>query len=525
VANLSTDVLIKVRMDFQASSDARKITEGIKAIQKTIEQAEKQFLGRLRSAQKRHVDSQLAEIKRVEKAYIDSLRRVEAAYNTFYRKTGKGFGAGQGGGGGRRGGGAPVPPGAVDVGGGLIVPAAVAQGGGGGLQRAGGFGRFIDRGGPIVPERGMMAGGGFGGGGMIPDDPNRIRGVYGNARGQRRIGGPVAIEVEALAKEIKNATATAAQATAQAKAAAGGGAGGAAAASRGFFGGGMENKFLSIASATITAFNAPKVVLGGVSELIRDLAAGGEETFVKPGKEFYSAVNEALPRGGMGEMLFNAMGPAGTGLMRLVRTVGEEEQRNQENARNTPRAREERFGSVQQSRLDNERNLNQIILERTKAERDLIEETRKRIDAAREEFGLMDVREKQATLDIARKVAGPGGVGQLTSEELKFARGNVAFRGILSEQAQAGADAAGFAEIVKLLGLDRKIAEAEAKISADIKQTISVDLDPSRLADALEERIAPLVKELEEITINRIRAQMNAQANEAAQLRRQGVAP
>jgi hypothetical protein len=32
-----------------------------------------------------------------------------------------------------------------------------------------------------------------------------------------------------------------------------------------------------------------------------------------------------------------------------------------------------------------------------------------------------------------------------------------------------------------------------------------------------------LVKELEEITINRIRAQMNAQANEAAALRKAGV--
>ena len=483
-------------MDFQASADARKITSGIAAIQKTIEQTEKQHLARLRSAQKKHVESQLAEIKRVEKAYIDSLRRVEAAYNTFYRKTGKGFGAGagQGGGGGRQGGGgAPVPPGAVDVGGGLIVPAAVAQGGGGGggLQRAGGFGRFIDR-------------GGFGGGGMIPDDPNRIRGVYGNARGQRRIGGPVAIEVEALAKEIKNATATA---KAAAVAAPGGAAGAAAAASKGFFGGGADNKFLSIASATITAFNAPKVVLGGVSELIRDLAGGGEETFAKPGRQFFAALADVFPNVGFFEQFRN------------------EEEKRAQSERNTPRAREERFAAVQQSRLDNERNLNTIILERTKAERDLIEETRKRIDAAREEFGLMDVREKQATLDIARKVAGPGGVGQLTSEELKFARGNVAFRGIMAEQAKAGADAAGFAEIVKLLGLDRKIAEAEAKITADIKQTISVDLDPSRLADALEERIAPLVKELEEITINRIRAQMNAQANEMAQLRRQGVAP
>ncbi len=349
--------------------------------------------------------------------------------------------------------------------------------GGGGAGGGGGGG-----GGMLLPGAG---GGGGRGGGMI------VRGGDGGALMQA--GGGRIIEVQAFAREIKTATEEIRKTTAATQQ-----------ARKGFFGGGAENKFLSIASATITAFNAPKVVLGGVSSVVKDIAAGGEETFAKPGREFYAALSDMFPN---------------VGFFRQFREDQEARQKE------TAGQREGRFVNVQQARLDNERQLNQIILERTKAERDLIEETRKRIDAAREEFGLMDVREKQATLDIAKKIAGPGGVGQLTSEELKFARGNVAFRGIISEQAQAGADAAGFAEIVKLLGLDRKIAEAEAKISAEIKQTISVDLDPSRLADALEERIAPLVKELEEITINRIRAQMNAQANEAAQLRRAGVAP
>ena len=435
MASVSSDVVINVRMVFASAADTRKAADAATAVHRQMEAVQLQSIARIREAQRRHVDQQLVDIKRVENAHIESLRRVEAAYAAFFRRARGGGGAGGGGGGG-----------------GLLPGPA---GGGGG------------RNGLIVAGRG---------GAMIQ-------------------GGPRVIEVEAFAREVKAATDTVRQATKGAT------------PGKGFFGGGADNKFLSIASATITAFNAPKVVLGGVSEVIKDLAGGGEETFAKPGRQFFAALAEVFPNVGFFEQFRN------------------EEEKRAQSERNTPRAREERFANVQQSRLDNERNLNTIILERTKAERDLIEETRKRIDAAREEFGLMDVREKQATLDIARKVAGPGGVGQLTSEELKFARGNVAFRGILSEQAQAGADAAGFAEIVKLLGLDRKIAEAEAKISADIKQTISVDLDPSRLADALEERIAPLVKELEEITINRIRAQMNAQANEAAQLRRQGVAP
>ncbi len=437
MASVSSDVVINVRMVFASAADTRKAADAATAVHRQMEAVQLQSIARIREAQRRHVDQQLVDIKRVENAHIESLRRVEAAYAAFFRRARGGGGAGGGGGGG-----------------GLLPGPAGGRGGGGN--------------GLIVAGRG--------GGGLIP-------------------GGPRVIEVEAFAREVKAATETVRQATKG------------AAPGKGFFGGGADNKFLSIASATITAFNAPKVVLGGVSELIRDLAGGGEETFAKPGRQFYAALAEVFPNVGFFEQFRN------------------EEEKRAQSERNAPRAREERFANVQQSRLDNERNLNTIILERTKAERDLIEETRKRIDAAREEFGLMDVREKQATLDIARKVAGPGGVGQLTSEELKFARGNVAFRGIMAEQAKAGADAAGFAEIVKLLGLDRKIAEAEAKITADIKQTISVDLDPSRLADALEERIAPLVKELEEITINRIRAQMNAQANEAAQLRRQGVAP
>ncbi len=445
-------------MVFASAADTRKAADAATAVHRQMEAVQLQSIARIREAQRRHVDQQLVDIKRVENAHIESLRRVEAAYAAFFRRARGGGGAGGGGGGG-----------------GLLPGPAGGRGGGGN--------------GLIVAGRG---------GAMIQ-------------------GGPRVIEVEAFAREVKTATETVRQATKE------------AAPGKGFFGGGADNKFLSIASATITAFNAPKVVLGGVTSLLKDLAGGGEETFVKPGREFLQVINEMIPKGvennPVMQGMLAGMGPGGQIAFGALRGVGAQADILDELARNNPQARESRFAGIQQSRLDNERNLNTIILERTKAERDLIEETRKRIDAAREEFGLMDVREKQATLDIARKVAGPGGVGQLTSEELKFARGNVAFRGIMAEQAKAGADAAGFAEIVKLLGLDRKIAEAEAKITADIKQTISVDLDPSRLADALEERIAPLVKELEEITINRIRAQMNAQANEAAQLRRQGVAP
>jgi hypothetical protein len=60
-------------------------------------------------------------------------------------------------------------------------------------------------------------------------------------------------------------------------------------------------------------------------------------------------------------------------------------------------------------------------------------------------------------------------------------------------------------------------------VSAEIEQTINIDLDPSKIADALEERLAPLVREMENITINKLRSQLNAQANEAKALRAAGV--
>lgn len=350
--------------------------------------------------------------------------------------------------------------------------------------------------------------GGGGGGGFIAGP-----GMGGVGRGgQLALPGPdrKPIEVEAIAREVGQGVEKGVREAAKAQAKGGG---------PGFLSGG-DNKLMMITSATITALNAPRVILSGLTEGIKEIREGKfvENRFAGPGREFLGEVGGAI--GGMGAMgqgvALGMMGGQNVGILRGIAA-------EQELAKKPgPLQREKAFEDLQTKRLETERTLNGILLERTKAERELIDEQRRRIDAAREEFGLMDVREKQATRDIAQRIAA-GGVGQLSAEELKFARGNVAFRGIIAEQAKAGADAAGFAEIVKILGLDQKIAAAEAKISAEIKQTINVDLDPSKIADSLEERLAPLVREMENITINKLRAQLNAQANEAKALRAAGV--
>ena len=345
---------------------------------------------------------------------------------------------------------------------------------------------------------GLIVGGGMGGG--------------GGRGGQLALPAPdrKPIEVEAIAREVGQGVEKGVREAAKAQAKGGG---------PGFLSGG-DNKLMMITSATITALNAPRIILSGLTEGIKEVREGKfvENRFAGPGREFLGEMGGML--GGMGPMGQGAalamMGGQNFGILREI--AGQQELGRKPNQAQ----KEAAFADIQGKRLDAEKQLNGILLERTKAERELIDEQRRRIDAAREEFGLMDVREKQATRDIAQRIAA-GGVGQLSAEELKFARGNVAFRGIIAEQAKAGADAAGFAEIVKILGLDQKIAAAEAKVSAEIKQTINIDLDPSKIANALEERLAPLVRDMENITINKLRAQLNAQANEARALRTVGV--
>jgi hypothetical protein len=345
---------------------------------------------------------------------------------------------------------------------------------------------------------GLIVGGGMGGG--------------GGRGGQLALPGPdrKPIEVEAIAREVGQGVEKGVREAAKAQAKGGG---------PGFLSGG-DNKLMMITSATITALNAPRIILSGLTEGIKEIREGKfvENRFAGPGREFLGEMGGMLGEmGPMGQGAALAMlGGQNFGILREI--AGQQEQARKPNQAQ----KEAAFADIQGKRLEAEKQLNGILLERTKAERELIDEQRRRIDAAREEFGLMDVREKQATRDIAQRIAA-GGVGQLSAEELKFARGNVAFRGIIAEQAKAGADAAGFAEIVKILGLDQKIAAAEAKVSAEIKQTINIDLDPSKIADSLEERLAPLVREMENITINKLRSQLNAQANEARALRVSGV--
>lgn len=162
------------------------------------------------------------------------------------------------------------------------------------------------------------------------------------------------------------------------------------------------------------------------------------------------------------------------------------------------------------------RRLNEVLLERTKAERAIVDEERKRIDSAREEFGLMDAGKKQAITELAQRV-GRDGIGALTPEQLDFVRGNQAFRGILSDQAKQQADAAGFDAVIAALGIDKKIADAQAKIDMEVKNAIDVKIDSSNdLAKVLEERLAPLLRDRDERILQQVKVALDKSQREAA---------
>lgn len=147
--------------------------------------------------------------------------------------------------------------------------------------------------------------------------------------------------------------------------------------------------------------------------------------------------------------------------------------------------------------LELTRQLNEIILQRTKAERDLLAAEKERIEQARTEFGLMTQPEQQAILGIAKKIQA-GGVQALTGPELEQARAFQGFAGLIQEQAKAAAGAAGFGDILQATGAAGRMAGAAAKIATEVRNTFNFDLDPERLAEELEARLAPQLQKVQD---------------------------
>jgi hypothetical protein len=151
--------------------------------------------------------------------------------------------------------------------------------------------------------------------------------------------------------------------------------------------------------------------------------------------------------------------------------------------------------------------LNDIILKRTQAERDLLAAEKQRIEAARQEFGLMTQPEQQAISNIAKKI-GAGGIQALTGPELEQARGFQGFAGLISEQAKQAAGAGGFDAILAATGAAKRAADLEAKIAAEVKNTFNLDLDPADLANQLEEKIRPALVKIENEMVKKLQDEL-----------------
>jgi hypothetical protein len=151
--------------------------------------------------------------------------------------------------------------------------------------------------------------------------------------------------------------------------------------------------------------------------------------------------------------------------------------------------------------------LNDIILKRTQAERDLLAAEKQRIEAARQEFGLMTQPEQQAIANIAKKI-GAGGIQALTGPELEQARGFQGFAGLISEQAKQAAGAGGFDAILAATGAAKRAADLEAKIAAEVKNTFNLELDPADLANQLEEKIKPALAKIENEMIKKLQTEL-----------------
>jgi hypothetical protein len=356
------------------------------------------------------------------------------------------------------------------------------------------------------------------------EDSKRIQAQIQEVRAEADKEAKIAVELDRKLESIENARA-ARRAQKEAQAGKGGAAGAAGPEAKGFLAGGAENKFLAITGAVITVANAPKVVLGNISQIIRDVRSG---EFAKPAEELFGEIGGASRdiRGNMGRGVQAFLDTLSFGLLSYgEKQLGIQQRkalgggggilRDGQNARLTQQQRADMGFEALQKQVSAQRELNSILLERTAAEREILAETKKRIDFAKEEFGLLDARKKADVLAMAQKI-GRGGIGGLTPEDLEFARGNQAFRGILSEQAKAQADASGFGEVLKALGLDKKVAEGEAKIQAELKQFNQINLNPEKLAKQLEEQLDPLLKQMQVQMEQRLRIEIDRQ-NKARQ--------
>lgn len=137
--------------------------------------------------------------------------------------------------------------------------------------------------------------------------------------------------------------------------------------------------------------------------------------------------------------------------------------------------------SKQKAALDRELSLTE---DRIRMNQAVIEAEEAKLNAAQQQFGMLDATER-ATFKSAAEKAKEGGLGSLSKEELGLLRGNQAFQGLFQDDAMQAADAAGWKEIVDSLGLDEKIKAEEAQLELNLQQKMEITADLSNIDAAV----------------------------------------
>lgn len=174
----------------------------------------------------------------------------------------------------------------------------------------------------------------------------------------------------------------------------------------------------------------------------------------------------------------------------------------------------EQSHAKQKAQLQTEQQLTE---ERIRLNQQVIQAEEAKLDAAREQYGLLDSQEQQKFKDAAGKIKS-GGLGSLSKDELKLLQGNQAFTGLFSDEAKKQADAAGFKEIIASLGLDKKLKQAEEQIelNADIQHKITLELNA---VDAIEKKVREgvedVMKKLSEEMLKRVQLEIGRAVRQA----------
>lgn len=278
----------------------------------------------------------------------------------------------------------------------------------------------------------------------------------------------------------------------------GGGGDGGGGAGGGLMAGG--NPLLRVATATITVLHAPRMILGFATEMIEGLKAefkGGDEAdekgfFTAPGRKFLEAI---------GAMEEKAGDRAKKELDAVTKIIGLEQSRialiNEANRKELDSAKERlSLAKQEESRI-----------------KSAIEAEKQRIETAKQDFGLMNAGEQQTIKDIANKITKDGGIGNLSDQEIEFARKFGGFKPLFGEFAGQNADAGGFADLLKQLGADKKLTKLEAdfNVNAELQTAINIEIkDINKMADDIAKRLEPWLT----FMTNAMTAKIGSEVNE-----------